>query len=142
MDSEQIYQRIIESAERFGPGNPQEFKLFGSLLSKCNPKDVFAGIILVFSRSEVEANNFPKQELAGRLLDKMKPATKFDIEATIRSILPAYNPSIEQLPYHFARIHGKEAVLGQLLALEKEDLDERSRGSSETMRWWLDGKNN
>mgnify|MGYP000341272130 CR=1 FL=1 len=137
MDSEQIYLRVIESAEQFGPGNPQEFKLLGSQLAKCKPKDIFSALMLVFSRSEVGANNFPKQELAGRLLDKMKLKTKFDLEATIRSVIPAYDPSVEQLPYHFASIHGKDAVVNQLLQIEIEETDERVLACLKTMKWWL-----
>jgi hypothetical protein len=65
MDREQIYQRIIESADRFGPNNPQQFQLFGSMLAKCNPEEVFWGLTLVFQRSIA----YNHQELAGRLLE-------------------------------------------------------------------------
>jgi hypothetical protein len=70
MDREDIYRRVIEVAERFGPGNPQEVKLLSSQLTKCEAAEVFAGLLLVFSRSVPTEANYPKQELAGRMLEK------------------------------------------------------------------------
>jgi len=63
MDREDIYRRLIETAERFGAGNPQQLKLLRSEFEKSRPAELLAGILLVFSRSELPEGNYQKQSL-------------------------------------------------------------------------------
>lgn len=137
MDREQIFQRVVESAERFGPRNPQEFRLLESQLSKCSAEEIFYGLLFVFSRSEVGVPNFSRQELAGRLLEKLNPNYKFELSTALRSVIEAFNPSVEQLPMHFARVYGKEKLLNELSYIEREPTTERAQVGIETIRWWL-----
>jgi len=136
MDRNEIRERVLASADRFGAGNQQQFRLLGSLLSKCQPAETSAALLSVFTDLPRDDKHFQRQELAGRLLEKMKPLTSFDLEATARAALPNYNPSIEQLPYHFVRVHGLQAVLD---TLEKIALTAEARELSciKTMQWWL-----
>jgi hypothetical protein len=61
---------------------------------------------------------YPRQELAGRLLEKIKPMYRFELEPGIRAVLPRYNLSIEQLPQHFARDHVAAGVHAEAVAIQ------------------------
>jgi len=139
MNREEIYQKIVESADRFGAGNPQQFKLFGSQLAKCSHEEIFWALIAVFTSAHPAEKLFQRQELAGRLLAKMKPSYRFALESTIRNTLPNYNLSIEQLPKHFVAIYGLPTVIAALQKIETESLPDRDLASLRTMRWWLTG---
>lgn len=134
---EAIYQRVIDTADRYGPGDPQQLKLFGDLLAQCAPAETLAGLLLVFERSVVGSANYPKQELAGRLLAMIKPKAGLSIGPTLRAVLPAYDPSIEQLPQYLAQVVGRDAVLAELRTIEAEEVASRTSAAARTMRWWL-----
>lgn len=140
MDRREIFKRVVESADRFGAGNPQQFRFFGSILSKCKPEEVFHGLLAVFVECPWDEKHFQRQEFAGRLLEKIRPLSPFELDVTIRQVLPMYDLSIEQVPYHFARVHGREKVLEVLDRLAKEDLSDQELTAIETMWWWLTGK--
>ena len=137
MDREDIYRRLVEIAERYGAGNPQQLKLLRSEFEKSRPDEVLAGILLVFSRSEPTEGNYQKQELAGRMLERLNPAAPLDLAQALRDVLPAYNPSIEQVPQYLAGRCGKEAVIQELLRFESHEQGSRASGCAKTMRWWL-----
>lgn len=139
MNREQIFREVAESAERFGCGNPQQFKLLVSKLSQSSPEEVVHGLLLVFARSEPGSANFQRQELAGRLLARVKPKFNIELGPTLRAVLPAYNPSIEQLPMFLAEAFGTSAVTEELLQVEAEGLSSRTHAAARTMRWWLNG---
>jgi hypothetical protein len=71
----------------------------------------------------------------------MKPHYSFDLTTILRSIIDNWDVSVEQLPIHFARVHGKDAVLRELSMMGKEYLPEGSllHRKIGTMRWWLTG---
>ena len=107
MDREQIYQEIINS---YGHTiDPQEDHRWGSMLAQCRPEEIFWGCMFVFQRG-----NINYQWFAGYLLDKMKPKVRpyylLDLGEVLRSMIDDWNVSVPQLPYHLARVYGKEAV--------------------------------
>ena len=138
MDREQIYQEIINS---FGHTlDPQEDHRWGSMLAQCRPEEIFWGCMFVFQRG-----NINYQWFAGYLLDKMKPKVRpyylLDLGEVLRSMIDDWNVSVPQLPYHLARVYGKEAFLLELSIMTKESLPEESfrYRKIETMGWWLTG---
>jgi hypothetical protein len=139
MNRREIFEKVVDSADRFGPRNPQQSRFFGSLLNKCSHEEIFYGLLAVFIECPIDEKHFQRQELAGRLLGKFRPNYKFDLESTLRAVLPNYNASIEQLPRHFAHVHGTFAVILALEKVAREDLTERERICVRTMRWWLTG---
>ncbi|MFG6460964.1 hypothetical protein ACG04Q_05220 [Roseateles sp. DXS20W] len=141
MNSELIHDRVVAVAERFGSGNTQEFKLLAKQLAACNAAEVADGLLLVFSRSAVGESNYQKQQLAGRLLAKLKPKASVDLQAALEAVLPAYNLSIEELPFFLADRCGEEAVIQALRRLETGAEDSRHQAAAKTMRWWLKGSN-
>jgi hypothetical protein len=140
MDRREIFEKVVYSADRFGAGNPQQSKLFGSTLNHCVPEEVFHGLLAVFIECPLDERHYPRQELAGRLLEKIKPMYRFELEPTIRQVLSKYNLSIEQLPQHFVRVHGRDKVLEVLGRLAVESLPDRELASVRTMWWWLTGE--
>ena len=140
MDSREIFERVVESADRFGAGNPQQSRFFGSTLNKCAPEEVFRGLLAVFVECPLDEKHYARQELAGRLLAKIKPMYRFELEPTIRQVLSRYDLSIEQLPQHLARVHGREKVLEVLDQLAVAPLSDRELVAVRTMWWWLTGE--
>ncbi len=139
MNRLEIFETVVDSADRFGARNPQQSKYFGSRLNKSSPEEVFYGLLAVFIECPIDERWFQRQELAGRLLEKTKPSYHFELESTLRAVLPNYNASVEQLPQHFARIHGISAVVATLDKVERDNLTGREQTCIKTMRWWLTG---
>jgi hypothetical protein len=137
MDREDVYRRVIETAERFGPGNPQQLKLLCSQFASARPDELLAGLLLVVSRDDPSAPAYQRQELAGRILATLRPRASVDLARCLREVLPAYNPSIEQIPQYLEARCGKQAVLDELRLIESEQPETRTAASSRTMRWWL-----
>lgn len=140
MNSEDVYRRVVETAERFGSGNPQQLKLLCSQLAAAQAEEVVAGLFLVFSRSDPTSSTFQHQELAGRILAQLNPRVVVHLGQCLREVLPAYNPSIEQVPQYLEARCGRPAVLEELRHIEAEQPDTRTAASARTMRWWLKDK--
>lgn len=140
MNAAEIFAKVVGSAERFGSSNPQQLKQLSSLLGKCAPNEVLLGLLRVFTECPEDDMHFQRQELAGRLLEKITPECTFALEPTVRAVVVNYNLSIEQLPLYFARIHGKEVVTSVLNKLLLEMPNEKTKRSLETMLWWLRGR--
>jgi hypothetical protein len=141
MNRELVHDRIVAVAERFGSGNTQECKLLAKQLAACDSAEVMDGLLLVFSRSNAAESNYQKQQLAGRMLAKLKPKAPLDLQATLEAVLPAYNASIEELPLFLADRCGDEVVLQALRRLEMGGEDPRGQAAAKTMLWWLKGSN-
>lgn len=137
MNSEDVYRRVVETAERFGSGNPQQLKLLCSQFAAAQAEEVAAGLFLVFSRSDPTSSTFQHQECAGRILAQLNPRVAVDLGQRLREVLPAYNPSIEQVPQYLEARCGRPAVLEELRRIEAEQPDTRTAASARTMRWWL-----
>ena len=137
MNSEDVYRRVVETAERFGSGNPQQFKLLCSEFAAAQAEVVVAGLFLVFARSDPTSSTFQRQEFAGRILGKLSPRVEVELGQCLREVLPAYNPSIEQVPQYLEARCGKPAVLEELRRIEAEQPNTRAAASARTMRWWL-----
>lgn len=138
MKREDIFRAVLDSADRFGADNPQQFALWQSRLARCESAEVFEGLFRVFVECVPGAAQFPRQKLAGRLLAAMAPFSEFDLARCVQAALPNYNLSVEQLPQFFAQAHGRQAVIDVLIATEAAgDLEEPEETSARTMRWWL-----
>ena len=131
---------MVETADRFGSGNPQQLKLLSSQFAVAQAEEVVAGLFLVFSRSDPTSPTFQRQELAGRILGKLNPKVAVDLRQRLREVLPAYNPSIEQVPQYLESRCGRPAVLEELRRIEAEQPGSRTAASARTMRWWLKDK--
>jgi hypothetical protein len=136
MDASAIFNKVIESATRYGARNPQQYKLLVAQLKKYAPEAVFDGLLQVFSEGPSE---FEVQELAGVLLKEVAPVSSFDLEAALLSVKENYNLSVEQLPFHLVKIHGKDATTIAIKRLLSVTQSEKSRRSLETMLWWIKG---
>ena len=135
-----MYRRVVETAERFGSGNPQQLKLLCSQFAVAQGEEVVAGLFLVFSRSDPTSSTFQRQELAGRILAQLNPRVAVDLCRRLREVLPGYNPSIEQMPQYLEARCGRPAVLEELRRIEAEQPGTRTAASARTMRWWLKDK--
>ncbi len=137
MNRQDIFQRVLAIADRFGADNPQEFRLLSSQLARAEPDEVVAGLLLAASGGHPEQASSERQELAGRLLANLNPQGELDLARSLREILPAHDLSVEEIPRYLAGRCGREAVLPELRLIESTCLDTRTVASAKTMRWWL-----
>ncbi|CAN7557025.1 hypothetical protein [Variovorax paradoxus] len=138
MKRDEVLTTVLQSADRFGADNPQQFAFLRSRLSRCPSDEVFAGLFAVFVERAPKELRSPRQELAGRLLDTAEATVAFDLVECIRASLPIYDLSVEQLPRYFGRVFGKQAAINALVFIESiDDLNETEAAAARTMRWWL-----
>jgi hypothetical protein len=85
-----------------------------------------------------EARTYPEQQIAGRHLLELQPACSVALEQAIRLSLPNWNLSVEEVPFYFCRVFGRDSVLEALDAIDRGvDLSETDRNSIQTYRFWL-----
>ena len=136
---EDIYAKVIISADRFGGNNFQQVKQLIFWLSKCKPQEVFEGLFKIFL---LEDKYLQRQELAGNLLFQIKPKAKFNLLEKLFSCLETYNLSVEELPWYFVDIFGKEYVLNTLNIINNKNfLSNKAKRSLETIKWWVNNYN-
>jgi len=85
-----------------------------------------------------DAHGFQEQQRAGRYLIQLRPSCRLPLALAIRQSLPHWNLSIEELPFYFSKVFGRDAVSNTLAELEAEggftDLELRA---ILTYRYWL-----
>jgi len=138
MNSDEIYEKVTASADRFGAGNPQQFAFLASVLAKCEQQQVAKALINIFKKE----NSYERQELGGQLLVKIQPRYAADVHTIIQSVLGHWNRSVEQLPHYLASTYGADICnqcLKEILELEP---DENKRNELETMLWWIRNQHN
>ena len=113
----------------------QRLEQWLSVLRRRPVDEVFSALIEVFRSADRPYNLH--QEYAGRLLLALKPPCPFDIEATIKRVLPTWDYSVEQLPQYFDAAVGRERVLQALDALRSRCASEEEQRAIETFRYWL-----
>ena len=133
--SNQISNKVIRSADRFGPSNTQQLKQLNFSLSKCEPQEVFDGLIQIFTNAH--PNFVARQSLAGYLLFEIKPQANFDIKNTLIKILPFYELSVEELPYYLVSQLSLEIVKEEVNNIEIEQLSNKEKRALDTINYWL-----
>ena len=135
-DSQEIFEKVIISSEKFGYRNPQQANQLFFTLSKCNQQAVLEALFRIFYS---EAYYFTAQELAGRLLLDIKPKGLVSLKEILYPCLETYNLSVEELPYYIVDVYGYEEFETVLKNLESTKLSERQIRSINTMLWWANG---
>jgi hypothetical protein len=139
MNRAAVAQLVLESAARFGDGNPQQFRFLVSRFSKDDPLEVLSGLIQVFTVGPAAPEGSDAQELAGALLTHLKPRGEIQLESVIRAALPRYELSVEQFPQFLAATAGTDKVLQVLNGLDSADLSTQEARARDTMLYWLQG---
>lgn len=97
--------------------------------------DVLYGVFLDTNRPDAQ---FEDQQVAGMLLYDLKPVCHLPLKLAIRQSLDTWNRSVEELPWYFCTVFGKNAVLNALDEIEQDGaLTEHEQTCLETYRYWL-----
>lgn len=101
-------------------------------------ESLFDALFGVFTDHSRPDTVFQDQQIASRHLLELCPACHVPLEQAIRSSLRQWNVSIEELPFYFWRIYGRDAVLAAVSMIEADrSLSEQERKGIETFRYWL-----
>lgn len=138
MNSDEIYEKVTISADRFGASNPQQFAFFAFVLAKCEQQQVAKALINIFTKE----NSYERQELGGQLLVKIRPLYAADVHSIIQSVLGHWNLSVEQLPHYLASTYGADICNQCLKKILENEPDESKRKELETMLWWIRNQHN
>lgn len=131
----EITELIVERANKYGPNNPQQIKQLSFSLAKVDSEEVFYGLYEVFK--SIPGQDYMSQELAGKILFKVRPRLHLDLIPIIQGVLNNWNVSVEQLPYYFRDLCGIEVVAQAIERIDIAELNEKQKNSLETMKWWL-----
>lgn len=137
MNSTEIYFKVVDSADRFGAANPQQLEFLCSILSKCESDALSTALIDVFAKSGIIKTSFERQELADRILEKLKPKCFLVLTDIIRSTIPHWDVSVEQFPRYLAHVYGKAVLIVALEDKLENESDEKIKHALKTMRWWI-----
>jgi hypothetical protein len=134
--SETVVSKLYETVDTTQRFDGQRLEQWLSVLRRRTGDEVFAALIGVFGSVDRPQSRYLDQEYAGKLLLALKPPCSSDVAATIKQILPTWDYSIEQLPWYFEAVVGREVVLRALDTLRQCSSEEEQR-AIETFRYWL-----
>jgi hypothetical protein len=109
MDRATLRDRIHRATERWPTVNHQEIEHLGHIVMSMPIEDRFDALAESFT--DPPGNAFLAQEYAGRLLMKINPPCPQDLYVVLRSLLPKWNRSVEELPWYLGRVFGDDAVV-------------------------------
>ena len=135
MNRIEIYDKVIESADKHGSTNPQIIKHLRASFRRVEAKELFEGLFKVFLNTD--GDKFNRQQLSGKLLHKIQPRTFIDLADVIKSCLDTWDVSVEELPFYFRDVCGIERVVKAFNIIRVANLNENEINSLETMEWWL-----
>lgn len=138
-DRQKIVDIVRDTADRFGPSNPQEIKKLISYCQKAPECNVFFALFSFFYDPSLQENKFQRQQVAGRLLFELAPASALELEGSIYAAAKTWDYSIEELPWYWCKEFGASAVVEFLNDLLPEIEDKETIKSIQTMLFWCSG---
>ncbi|RYY86590.1 MAG: hypothetical protein EOO15_14095 [Chitinophagaceae bacterium] len=137
MQAVDIAALVSDRANNFGADNWQQVQYCASRLKNLPSEDVLTGLMTVFTEGAPPPAGSAAQELAGKLLIALAPSGDLNLESLLRKVLPRYELSVEQLPYHLANLIGKDKVYAATQTLEAERLTSTEHRALKTLQFWL-----
>jgi len=127
--AEEIRQKIY-----LGHWRPREVSLALEKLGEEVVFDALYGVFLDKSRGE---RHFSDQEIAGKMLFELQPKIDRELKPLVRDCLENWNLSVEELPFYFRDVFGKESLELVVNQIEtSEVLTEYESRAIKTIRWW------
>jgi hypothetical protein len=125
-----LVQRVIVATERWQTINPQELAHLVRLARGLPAEGQWAFLVALFLH-----RSLPVQEYAGLLLLQLEPPCNEPLPDLLRSVLPTWDRSVEQLPFYLAETFGRDAVLHAVA--EPSVTAAIEQGQLEAVRFWL-----
>ena len=138
-DHQKIVDMVRDTADRFGPSNPQEIKKLISYCQKASDRNVFFALFSFFYDPSLQENKFQRQQVAGTLLFELAPASALELECSIYSAAKTWDYSIEELPWYWCKVFGTNVVVNFLNNLLPDIEDKETIKSIQTMLFWCSG---
>ena len=135
--SETVVSKIYETAGSTNRYDAQRLEQWLAILRRRPPEETLRALLGVFENSARAQTRYLDQEYAGHLLMALQPPCPVDVVSLIRPILATWDPSVEQLPWYFDAILGRESFLRSLDSLAELDLSPSERKALETFHYWL-----
>jgi len=131
-----IIEKIKVAADRFGSNNPQQLKQLTLICEKSPEEEVFFGLLSFFYDESLQDNEFERQQLSGRMLLRISPASALELEGSIYAVAKFWDYSVEELPWYWCRTFGKENVTNCLNDILSDCVEEELVRSIKTMLFW------
>ena len=133
--AEEIRQKIYA-----GHWRPREVSL---ALEKLGGEIIFDALYGVFLDKSRGERHFTDQEIVGKMLYELQPKTSKGLKSLVRDCLENWNLSVEELPFYFRDVFGKEKLEFVVNQIESnEALNEYESKAIKTIRWWCKLKSN
>lgn len=138
MNRQDVYRKVTTIADKYGSRNSQQLKQLEFILRKIDDNELFHGCYPIFC--EHHDNFVARQELAGVMLHRIMPKADFELEQVIRSCLPTYELSVEELPWYLSDLFDLAEINAIIDKISVGRLDERENKALETLKYWLRNK--
>lgn len=130
-----VLARLYRAADRWPRINPQELQHLERLVAGLPPDERSCVLLRAFVAPP--ANVYLAQQYAGELLARLRPPCSIPLTDLLRSVLPNWNRSVEQLPWYLADVFGSKAIVESLDEIDRcEGID---RAQTDAVRFWLKG---
>jgi hypothetical protein len=130
-----LLARLYRAAERWPRVNPQELQHLERLVAGLPPDDRADVLLQAFVAPP--ANAYLAQQYAGELLTRLRPPCPRPLTDLLRSVLPNWNRSVEQLPWYLADVFGSNAIVESLDEIDRRGTVDRVQTAA--VRFWLEG---
>lgn len=111
---------------------------FAILQDRFGDEALFQVLYLVFCDPDPPGNPYVHQEFAGSLLLDLSPSCPISAVEFLRTTLPNWNRSVEQLPFYVERKFGHRETIKAIESIESDPLLSESLATKlSTCRYWL-----
>ena len=111
---------------------------FAILQERFGDDTLFRVLYLVFCDPDPPGNPYEHQDLAGSLLVELNPSCPISAVELLRTTLPNWNRSVEQLPFYVENQFGHEETIKAIESIESDpQLSESLSTKLSTCRYWL-----
>lgn len=104
-----IIEKVSDSADRYGASNQQQLNQLLCSLANASDNEIFFGLFSFFNDPDLQ-RSFERQQLAGTLLYELCPVCPLELDGAIYSIPAHWNLSVEEVPWYFCKVFGKNIV--------------------------------
>jgi hypothetical protein len=134
-----VVSKLYRAVDATSRVDTQRLNQWIDILRQRPGDEVFEALLGVFCNADRGDKRFVDQEYAGRILLALKPPCSQDFQAVIKRTLSTWDVSVEQLPWYFSDVIGREAVLRVLDMLDTKECSRQERDAIHPFRFWLSG---
>jgi hypothetical protein len=134
-DRDDIAAKLIAVTDRWQRVDSQQYTQLVRVLRRVDPVELFEGIFTALTTDQ----RYPTQQMAGQLLLELRPPVRrASPEALVRPLLSSWELSVEQVPWYFERVFGRDEIHRALRTLgEDPTLTTRESDALGALLSWL-----